>query len=276
MIEYLQDFFERNRRLQGLLIRLGRPFTGVIQGLGRFVYFSVETVQWAFRGALHVRVFFAEMMKIGVNSTLIIALVGLFAGMVFALQTGSAFRLFNAETLVGSTVGIALARELAPVFTALMIVARAGSAMAAEIGTMSVTEQIDALKSMAVHPINYLVVPRVLATTVMLPMLVGVFNAMGLLGSYVVSVYLLQIPEGPYLYRYHTIVEPQDFYQGLIKGVLFGFLIALIACYKGYHTTNGAEGVGRSTTQAVVAASVTVLILNYFLATWLLQLFPNT
>ncbi len=276
MIEYLQDFFERNRRLQGLLIRLGRPFTGVIQGLGRFVYFSVETVQWAFRGALHVRVFFAEMMKIGVNSTLIIALVGLFAGMVFALQTGSAFRLFNAETLVGSTVGIALARELAPVFTALMIVARAGSAMAAEIGTMSVTEQIDALKSMAVHPINYLVVPRVLATTVMLPMLVGVFNAMGLLGSYVVSIYLLQIPEGPYLNRYHTIVEPQDFYQGLIKGVLFGFLIALIACYKGYHTTNGAEGVGRSTTQAVVAASVTVLILNYFLATWLLQLFPNT
>ncbi|MCC6272989.1 MAG: ABC transporter permease [Deltaproteobacteria bacterium] len=257
------------------LIRVGRPFTGVIQGLGRFIYFCVETVQWAFRGTLHVRVLFREMMKIGVNSTVIIALVGLFAGMVFALQTGSAFRLFNAESLVGSTVGIALSRELAPVFTALMIVARAGSAMAAEIGTMSVTEQIDALKSMAVPPINYLVVPRVIATTVMVPLLVGVFNGMGLLGSYVVSIYLLQIPEGPYLTRYHTIVEPEDFYQGLIKGLVFGFILSLIACYKGYHTSNGAEGVGRSTTQAVVAGSVTVLILNYFLATWLLQIFPN-
>lgn len=275
MIEFFQDFFTRNARLNEALIRVGRPFTGVIQGMGRFVYFCLETIQWSFRGTLHVRVLFREMMKIGVNSTVIIALVGLFAGMVFALQTGSAFRLFNAESLVGSTVGIALSRELAPVFTALMIVARAGSAMAAEIGTMSVTEQIDALKSMAVPPINYLVVPRVIASTVMVPLLVGVFNGMGLLGSYVVSIYLLQIPEGPYLMRYHTIVEPEDFYQGLIKGVVFGFILSLIACYKGYHTTNGAEGVGRSTTQAVVAGSVTVLILNYFLATWLLQIFPN-
>lgn len=275
MIEFLQDFFTRNARLNEALIRVGRPFTGVIQGMGRFVYFCLETIQWTFRGTLHVRVLFREMMKIGVNSTVIIALVGLFAGMVFALQTGSAFRLFNAESLVGSTVGIALSRELAPVFTALMIVARAGSAMAAEIGTMSVTEQIDALKSMAVPPINYLVVPRVIATTVMVPLLVGVFNGMGLLGSYVVSIYLLQIPEGPYLTRYHTIVEPEDFYQGLIKGLVFGFILSLIACYKGYHTSNGAEGVGRSTTQAVVAGSVTVLILNYFLATWLLQIFPN-
>lgn len=275
MIEFFQDFFTRNARLHDALIRVGKPFTGVIQGLGRFVYFCIETIQWTFRGPLHVRVLFREMVKIGVNSTLIIALVGLFAGMVFALQTGSAFRLFNAESLVGSTVGIALSRELAPVFTALMIVARAGSAMAAEIGTMSVTEQVDALKSMAVPPINYLVVPRVIASTLMLPLLVGVFNGVGLLGSYLVAVYLLQIPEGPYLFRYHTIVEPQDFYQGLIKGVVFGFILSLIACYKGYHTSNGAEGVGRSTTQAVVAGSVTVLILNYFLATWLLQLFPN-
>lgn len=275
MIEFLQDFFTRNARLNEALIRVGKPFTGVIQGMGRFVYFCLETIQWTFRGTLHVRVLFREMMKIGVNSTVIIALVGLFAGMVFALQTGSAFRLFNAESLVGSTVGIALSRELAPVFTALMIVARAGSAMAAEIGTMSVTEQIDALKSMAVPPINYLVVPRVIATTVMVPLLVGVFNGMGLLGSYVVSIYLLQIPEGPYLTRYHTIVEPEDFYQGLIKGVVFGFILSLIACYKGFYTSNGAEGVGRSTTQAVVAGSVTVLILNYFLATWLLQIFPN-
>lgn len=275
MMEFIQDFFAKNVRLQQVLRGIGKPFTATIQGLGNFVYFCMETVQWAFTGTFHGRVFFREMVKIGINSTLIIALVGLFAGMVFALQTGDAFRLFNAQSLVGSTVGIALTRELAPVFTALMIVARAGSAMAAEIGTMTVTEQVDALKSMGVYPINYLVVPRVIATTLMVPLLVGVFNGVGLLGSYVVSIYLLQIPEGPYLHRYHTIVQPQDFYQGLIKGVLFGFIISLICCYKGYNTRNGAEGVGRATTQAVVSASVTVLVMNYFLATWLLQLFPN-
>ncbi|HKY64664.1 MAG TPA: ABC transporter permease [bacterium] len=275
MIQALRDFFEKNPDLNRVLVQFGRPFTKSIQGLGRFVYFSIDAVRWTFIGPFHVRVLIREMQKIGVNSTLIIALVGLFAGMVFALQTGSAFRLFNAESLVGSTVGIALSRELAPVFTALMIVARAGSAMAAEIGTMGVTEQIDALRSMAVHPVNYLVVPRVIATTVMVPLLVGVFNALGLLGSYLVSIYLLQIPEGPYLYRYQLLVEPDDFYQGLIKGVVFGFVISLIACYKGYHTKNGAEGVGRSTTEAVVAGSVTVLVANYFLATWLLQLFPD-
>ncbi len=275
MMEAIQDFFAKNARLQQVLRGVGKPFTATIQGLGNFIYFCMETVQWAFTGTFHGRVFFREMTKIGINSTLIIALVGLFAGMVFALQTGDAFRLFNAQSLVGSTVGIALTRELAPVFTALMIVARAGSSMAAEIGTMTVTEQVDALKSMGVYPINYLVVPRVIATTLMMPLLVGIFNGVGLLGSYVVSIYLLQIPEGPYLHRYHTIVEPQDFYQGLIKGVLFGFVISLICCYKGYNTRNGAEGVGRATTQAVVSASVTVLVMNYFLATWLLQLFPN-
>lgn len=271
----MQDFFERNPHFNRLLVRFGRPFTKSIQGLGRFVYFSIDTVRWALVGPFHFRVLIKEMQKIGVNSTLIIGLVGLFAGMVFALQTGSAFRTFNAESMVGSTVGIALSRELAPVFTALMIVARAGSSMAAEIGTMNVTEQVDALRSMAINPTNYLVVPRVIATTIMMPLLIGIFNAMGLLGSYIVSIYLLQIPEGPYLMRYQQLVEPQDFYQGLIKGVVFGFILSLIACYKGYNTTNGAEGVGRSTTAAVVAGSVTVLVFNYFLATWLLQIFPD-
>lgn len=214
------------------------------------------------------------MMKIGVKSTFIILLVGLFAGMVFALQTGYAFRLFNAESLVGSTVGIALSRELAPVFTALMVVARAGSAMAAEIGTMRVTEQVDALQSMAVNPISYLVVPKVLAGTSMVPLLIMIFNAFGLLGSYVVSIFLLEIPEGPYLYWYNYYLNPNDYFQGVIKGVCFGFLLSVISCYQGYRTTHGAEGVGRSTTAAVVASSVTILVVNYFLASWLLQIFP--
>jgi conserved hypothetical integral membrane protein len=275
MMEWVNDFFSKNIWMQKALGRLGRPITPAIKGLGKFAFFSLETGKWSVSGSFHFKVLIREMMKIGVNSTGIVALVGLFSGMVFALQTGSAFKTFNAESLVGSTVGIALSRELAPVFTALMIVARAGSAMAAEIGTMAVTEQIDALRAMAINPINYLVVPRVVATTIMLPLLVGVFNALGLLGSYIVAIYLLQIPEGPYLYRYQTLVEPQDFYQGIIKGFLFGLLISLIACYKGFNTTHGAEGVGKSTTQAVVAGSVAVLILNYFLATWLLKIFPD-
>lgn len=275
MIAWINDFIAKKSWLQKPLSRLGRPLTPSLQGLGRFTFFSMETVRWTFAGPFHFKVLIREMMKIGVNSTAIVSLVGLFSGMVFALQTGSAFKTFNAESLVGSTVGIALSRELAPVFTALMIVARAGSAMAAEIGTMAVTEQIDALRAMAINPINYLVVPRVIATVLMVPLLVGVFNAFGLLGSYLVAIYLLQIPEGPYLYRYETLVEPQDFYQGLIKGVLFGFILSLIACYKGFNTTGGAEGVGKSTTQAVVAGSVAILVMNYFLATWLLQIFPD-
>lgn len=245
------------------------------RGLGDFAFFTWETIKWTFRRPFRVRLWFKEMERIGVQSILIIVLVGSFSGMVFALQTGSAFRLFNAETLVGSTVGIAITRELAPVFTALMIVARACSAMAAEIGTMQVTEQVDALKSMGIEPLNYLVAPRVIATTVMAPFLTALFNAVGILGSYLVSVYLLQIPAGPYMARFRFYVDSDDLYQGLIKAVIFGFIISLIACYKGYRATNGAEGVGKATTQAVVAGSVCVLILNYFLATWLLRVFPD-
>lgn len=246
-----------------------------IRGLGDFSLFVLETLQWAFRRPFRIRLLFREMERIGVESVLIISLVGAFSGMVFALQTGSAFRLFNAETLVGSTVGIAITRELAPVFTALMIVARAGSAMAAEIGTMQVTEQVDALRSMSINPLNYLVVPRVIAATIMVPLLTALFNGVGILGAYLVAVDLLQIPAGPYIARFNYYVDAEDLYQGLIKAVVFGFLISLIACYKGYGAKNGAEGVGKATTQAVVAGSVCVLILNYFLATWLLRIFPD-
>lgn len=257
------------------LNRVGRPITGAICGVGEFIRFCREVFYWTFRRPFRVGRFLEEFEKIGLNSTLIIILVALFAGMVFALQTGSAFRTFGAETLVGSTVGIAMTRELAPVFTALMIVARAGSSMAAEIGTMRVTEQVDALRTMAVNPIQYLVVPKVAATTLMTPLLTGLFNGVGMLGSYLVAVHLLQIPEGPYLERFRYLVDPGDLYQGLIKAVLFGFIISLVACYKGFFTTNGAEGVGRSTTQAVVWGSVIILISDYFLATWLLQIFPG-
>lgn len=257
------------------LYSLPKMTTGLFWGLGDFMDFVRQVIFWTIRPPYRPSLLLKEIEKIGVKSTMIVTLVGLFSGMVFALQSGSSFRLFGAETLVGATVGIALTRELAPVFTALMIVARAGSAMAAEIGTMQVTEQVDALQSMAINPIQYLVAPKVIATTLMTPLLTGLFNGIGMVGAYLVSTSLLDIPEGPYIQRFRHFVDPEDIYQGLIKAFIFGFLLSLIACYKGFRTQNGAEGVGRATTQAVVLASVSILVSDYFLSTWLLQIFPD-
>lgn len=258
-----------------IFAKVGRPFNDVLTGLGNFARFSGEVIRCGLRPPYRFHVLVRELERVGINSIMIISLVGMFAGMVFALQTGSAFRLFNAESLVGSTVGIAVTRELAPVFTALMVMARACSAMAAELGTMKVTEQVDAMRAMSINPIQYLIAPKVIASTFMVPFLTGLFNSIGIWGSYVVSIYLLDIPAGPYMEHFNRMVDPQDVYQGLIKAVIFGFIISLIACYKGYKTQNGAEGVGKATTQAVVIGSVTVLISDYFLSTWLLQIFPD-
>ena len=216
--------------------------------------------------------FFQQCQFIGVESTPIIALVSFFTGAVFALQTGYAFRLFNAETLVGATVGLSLTREIAPVFAGLMVTARAGSAMAAELGTMRVTEQIDALEAMAVNPFHYLLVPRVLAATAMMPLLTTLFNFVGFIGAYLVGIVLLNIPEGPFMYRMEDMVDADDLFAGLFKALFFGFLMACISCYQGFHAKGGALGVGRATTRAVVISSVTILIVDYFLTQWILEI----
>ncbi len=262
-------------KVDKIFASMGHPFARTLVGLGNFVRFAGEVFRCGIRPPYRLHVLMRELERVGIHSIMIIALVGLFAGMVFALQTGSAFRLFSAESLVGATVGIAVTRELAPVFTALMVMARACSAMAAEIGTMKVTEQVDALRAMNLNPIQYLVAPKILAATFMVPLLTALFNTIAIWGSYLVAVYLLSIPPGPYMAHFNRIVDPQDIYQGLIKAIFFGFFISLIACYKGFKTQNGAEGVGKATTQAVVIGSVTVLISDYFLSTWLLQIFPD-
>lgn len=215
------------------------------------------------------------MEFIGVQSLPIILLTSLFTGMVFALQVGKTFAIFRMQNLVGATVGLSLTREIGPVFTALMVTARACSSMAAEIGTMRVTEQIDALKTMAVAPIQYLVTPRVIACVMMVPLLAMVFNFVGILGAYVVGVWLLNIPPGPFLHHLYWYVDPQDVNGSLVKAAFFGFAIATISCYKGFNTRGGAEGVGRATTSAVVVSSVTVLVLDYFLTTWILEYFRS-
>jgi phospholipid/cholesterol/gamma-HCH transport system permease protein len=205
------------------------------------------------------------MEFVGVKSINVVILTGLFTGAVFALQSYYGFAMFGAESLVGSTVALALTRELAPVLTSLMVTGRAGSAMAAEIGTMRVTEQIDALTAMAVNPLQYLVVPRMLAGIIMLPLLTILTNYIGVFGSYVVGVKMLDINEGVFVQNIYNYLAMSDISMGLIKAAVFGLILSVVGCYQGYVTTGGAEGVGRSTTKAVVQACILILATDYFL-----------
>lgn len=245
----------------------------ILYRLGDWVSFTGRFFYWVKARPFRFKEILDQFQKIGIGSIPIIVLVSLFTGAVFALQTSYAFRLFNAETLVGSTVGISLSREIAPVFTALMVIARMGSSMAAELGSMRVSEQIDALSVMAIPPFHYLVVPRVLATTAMLPLLTILFNFVGMVGAYLVAVNLMDIPEGPFMARLEQYVEVKDLYGGLVKALIFGFLLGIISCFQGYYAKGGAQGVGRATTKAVVYSSVTILIVDYFLTQWILEFF---
>ncbi|HPW45036.1 MAG TPA: ABC transporter permease [bacterium] len=253
------------------LERTGSCLISMCAGLGDWCRFVWDSLQWSVRKPFRADQVLKQMEFVGVKSIWIIALTSFFTGAVFALQTGKVYALFNMESMVGATVAMSLAREIAPVFTAIMITARACSSMAAELGTMRVTEQIDALETMAVSPLQYLVVPRIIACSVMVPMLTMVYNYIGVVGSYIVSIYLLGIDAGPFFGRMYYYVDADDIYGGLIKAAIFGFLIAAISCYMGFNTRGGAKGVGRATTRAVVFSAVTVLVTDYFLTTWIIE-----
>lgn len=246
-------------------------FYHIINYLGDFFVFCKESFVWLFRPPIRYRLFIDQFNNVGVDSIPIIFLVSIFTGMVFALQTTYAFRLFNAESMVGATVGLSLTREIAPVFAALMVTARIGSSMAAELGTMRVSEQIDALESMAVYPHQYLVVPRVFSTTLMVPLHTIIFNFVGILGAYFVGVILLDIPGGYFMNRLELMVEPKDVMGGVIKAAVFGFILGSISCFEGFRTKGGAKGVGISTTRAVVLSSVAILVSDYFLSQIILE-----
>ncbi len=258
-----------------LIESFGALVMGFLRQLGEFLLFVRSFFSWVFYPPFRREVLFRQLEFIGVKSFPIIALTGTFTGMVFALQTGYAFRQFHAEVFVGSTVGLALTREIGPVFTALMVTARAGSAMAAEIGTMKVTEQVDALSALAVDPIQYLVGPRVLSSTIMVPLLAGLFSYIGIVGAYLVAVKLLNIEPVTFKQKLIYYVDAKDVIGGLIKASVFGFILSLISCHRGYRTDGGAEGVGRSTTQAVVVSSVAILVTDYFLTSWILEIFKG-
>ena len=236
-----------------------------IENMGEMTLFTFKTFMWLFRPPFRIRIFLESMEFVGFGSLFIVILTGTFTGLVMSLQSINAFQLFNAETLVGATVALAMSRELSPVLTSLMVTGRTGSAMATELGTMRVTEQIDAMVAMAVDPIQYLVVPRVVATTIMMPLLVMLFNFVGMVGAYLMAVYVMGIDPGAYLNRIHEWMQPMDLISGGIKAVVFGMTISLIGCYKGYNASGGAKGVGEATTGAVVAGSVMTLVLDYFL-----------
>ena len=233
--------------------------------VGRFFVMMRDVFVWSPRAPRDLNELFHQMVRVGVLSMPVVLLTALFTGMVMSLQTFSVLVRVNAESFTGSIVALSMVRELAPVLGGLMIAGRCGSAMGAELGTMRVTEQIDALEVLATNPVHFLVVPRVWATTLTLPMLIVLADVVGILGGYLISVVLMGGNPVSYMSRSFQYMEISDVLGGLVKAAVFGFIIALIGCQKGYHTRGGAKGVGESTTRAVVTASISVLIVDFFL-----------
>jgi phospholipid/cholesterol/gamma-HCH transport system permease protein len=251
---------------------LGRVLRGpfaLLQEVGELAILAVQVIFWIFRPPYRIRVFLEAMYFVGIGTIFIVFLVGSFTGAVFALQSVEGLQMFSAESMVGGLVGIAFAREMAPVFTALLLTARSGSAMATELGTMRVTDQIDALATMGISPIQYLVAPRVFACTVMAPVLCTLFNFLGIGGAYVICVIGLGLDPGVFQDTIAYWVDPDDVTTGLIKVTVLGFFVSLIACRKGFFATGGAAGVGQATTTAVVHGFVVIFILDYFLTSLL-------
>jgi phospholipid/cholesterol/gamma-HCH transport system permease protein len=248
-----------------VLEAVGRTVLRFLEELGRFFTMLGRVLLWAPRPPYDVVEIVRQMARVGVQSVPVVFLTTLFTGMVLALQTHHAFAKFNATSLVGSVVAISLLQELSPVLSSLMVTGRVGSSMAAEIGSMRITEQIDALKTLATEPVHYLVVPRVIASVLMMPLLVVVGDVVGMYGGYFVSVQLLGSNPVAYYESSFQYLDLNDFTAGLIKSAVFGLILSVVACSRGYYTTGGAEGVGRSTTQAVVTASLAILLSDFFL-----------
>ncbi|MDI6755486.1 MAG: ABC transporter permease [Thermodesulfobacteriota bacterium] len=232
---------------------------------GRVIILFYKTLIWTFRPPFDIRNLLKQIEEVGVKSIPVVLITGGFTGMVLALQSYTGFKRFNAEAFVGTVVALSMTRELGPVLSGLMVSGRVGSAMAAELGTMQVTEQIDALYTLATNPIKYLIVPRFLAALIVMPILTVFADVVGILGGYLISVQLLGSNPTIYLRRTFDYLDLEDIYIGLFKSCIFGIIIATIGCYQGFNTRGGAEGVGKSTTRAVVMSSLLILIANYFI-----------
>ncbi|MBI4653889.1 MAG: ABC transporter permease [Nitrospirae bacterium] len=250
---------------------LGSAIKHPAEEIGRILLLLHSTLKWIIKPPFEIRNTFKQMLEIGVNSLPVVLITAVFTGMVLALQSYTGFKRFGAESLVGSVVALSMTRELGPVLTALIVAGRAGAAMAAELGTMRVTEQIDALETLATNPVKYLIVPRFTSGLIMLPSLAAVADIIGIIGGYFVTVMVFGASPTQYMKMTWDYLEMQDIYNGLIKACFFGGALSLISCYKGFYTRGGAEGVGRATTGAVVLSSMTILISDYFLSAWLFE-----
>jgi len=248
-----------------LLATVGRVFLEFLQYCGRLAIFAGLSLFHCLRPPVYTRLIGQQMLDIGYFSLPVVGLTAIFTGMVLALQSHTGFARFSAEGAVATVVVISMTRELGPVLAGLMVAGRIGAAMAAEIGTMRVTEQIDALSTLSTNPFKYLVAPRIIAGLVMLPCLVLVADIIGIFGGFLVGTYQLGYNPATYIHSSWDYLTPMDVISGLVKASVFGFIISLLGCFNGYHSKGGAQGVGQATTNAVVSASILILTTNYIL-----------
>jgi phospholipid/cholesterol/gamma-HCH transport system permease protein len=247
------------------LSSIGRVFIEFLASTGRLTLFLANSLIQGLQPPYYFRQMLRQFWEIGYLSLPVVGLTAFFTGMVLALQSYTGFSRFNAEGAIASVVALSMTRELGPVLAGLMISGRIGGAMAAEIGTMRVTEQLDALVTLSTNPQKYLITPRLLAGVTMLPLLVLVADVIGIFGGYIVSIYRLDFNPAIYIKQTFDFIQMGDVTSGLIKAAFFGFIITSMGCYHGFNSKGGAQGVGKATTYAVVSSSILILVANYFL-----------
>jgi len=249
--------------------RVGRNTNNGLAKFGDFCIFSWRTLAWLFAGGLrmkNLRLLIYQMFEVGVKSVPVVAVTGAFIGMVMAIETYSEFKAFGQETRLGSVIFLSVFKQIGPVMAAMMLAGRVGGALTAELGTMNVTEQLDALRVMGADPIRVLVVPRVLACVVLTPVLTIYSDLMGMIGGWLIAVKFLQVPNAPFWHNAQISVEMWQINEGVIKSIFFGGAIGLISCYKGFNCGSGASGVGRACTEAFVTSFVSIIIMNFIFA----------
>jgi len=244
---------------------IGRGLLNAFAALGRLAMFTASATSHCVRPPFYPRLILKQMIEIGYYSLPVVRLTGIFAGMVLALQSHTGFSRFSAESAIPAVVVLSITRELGPVLAGLMVAGRVGAAMAAEIGTMRVTEQIDALTTLSTNPRKYLIAPRLIAATIMMPCLVLVADIIGVMGGYLVAVYKLGFNSETYIINSFEFLETMDVVSGLVKAAVFGYIIAMMGCYHGFNSRGGAQGVGAATTNAVVTGAILVLVFNYII-----------
>ena len=251
--------------IMGIVNSIGKSFLDFLAMAGSFVIFAFQSVVSIFLRPIFFRNILKQIIEIGYYSLPVVGLTAIFTGAVLALQSYSGFTRFSAESAIPTVVALSITRELGPVLAGLMVAGRVGASIAAEIATMKVTEQIDALKTLSTSPIKYLVVPRLVACVLVMPCLVVIADIIGIMGGYLVSVFNLGFNPSSYLDNTFKHLEQMDVISGLVKAAIFGCIVAIVGCYFGYNSEKGAQGVGKATTNAVVLSSIMILLLNYFI-----------